>query len=161
MYDALVAMCEETVYRYSYWGRTDVPNGNVHPIHIPFGVFTTADGACAIAAPTNHWPILCEIIGRPDLIDDPRTRDQPGPQREPRLVMELVEGWLAARTTAEVLAELGGRVPVGPVNNNAMLFDDPHLRGARDARRVRDAGRRTADRVRQLPDQVQPHERQA
>ena len=25
----------------------------------------TADGAVALAAPTNHWPILCEIMGRP------------------------------------------------------------------------------------------------
>ena len=26
-----------------------------------------------------------------------------------------------------MLEALGGRVPVGPVNNNEMLFDDPHL----------------------------------
>jgi crotonobetainyl-CoA:carnitine CoA-transferase CaiB-like acyl-CoA transferase len=131
MYDALVAMCEETVYRYSYWGRPDVPNGNMHPIHIPFGIFQTSDGACAMAAPTNHWPILCELMGRPDLIDDPRTNNNRTRNANREMVMDIVEGWLAGRTTAEVLAILGGKVPVGPVNNNAMLFDDPHL-AARD-----------------------------
>ena len=127
MYDALVAMCEETIYRYSYWGRLDTPHGNAHPIHIPYGIFPTADGACALAAPTTHWPVLCELIGRPDLIDDPRTATNRARHANRELVTEAVEGWLAARTTAEVLDVLGGKVPVGPVNTNAMLFDDPHL----------------------------------
>jgi crotonobetainyl-CoA:carnitine CoA-transferase CaiB-like acyl-CoA transferase len=47
------------------------------------------------------------------------------------MVMEVVEGWLAERTTAEVLELLGGRVAVGPVNNNEMLFEDPHLAARR------------------------------
>lgn len=127
MYDALVAMNEETVYRYSYWGRPDVPNGNMHPIHIPFGIFPTADGACAMAAPTNHWPILCELIGRPDLIDDERTSTNRSRNANRAMVMEIIESWMSARTTAEVIEILGGQVPVGPVNTNAMLFDDPHL----------------------------------
>jgi crotonobetainyl-CoA:carnitine CoA-transferase CaiB-like acyl-CoA transferase len=127
MYDALVALCEDTVYRYSYWGRVDVPYGNAHPVHIPFGIFKTADGACAMAAPTNHWPILCELIGRPELIHDPRTDSNRSRNANREMVTGIVEGWMAARTTAEVLAVLGGKVPVGPLNTNAMLFEDPHL----------------------------------
>ncbi len=127
MYDALVAMCEETIYRWSYWGRHDEPHGNTHQIHLPFGVFATADGAVALAAPTNHWPILCEVMGRPELIDDERTRDNRARNKNRAMVLEIVEGWLAERTTAQVLAELGGKVPVGPVNDNEMLFEDPHL----------------------------------
>lgn len=127
MYDALVALCEETVYRYSYWGRTDHPHGNDHPVHIPFGIYETADGACALAAPTTHWPILCRLIERPDLIDDERTATNRARHRHRDLVNEVVGGWTRARTTADVLAVLGGHVPVGPVNTNAMLFDDPHL----------------------------------
>ena len=127
MYDALVALCEETVYRWSYWGRHDHPHGTAHPIHIPFGLFATADGAVALAAPTNHWPVLCEAMDRPDLVDDERTATNRARNANRELVTEVVEGWLAERTTAEVLAALGGRVPVGPVNSNEMLFDDPHL----------------------------------
>jgi len=127
MYDALVALCEETVYRWSYWGRHDEPHGTTHPIHIPFGVFATADGAVALAAPTNHWPILCEAMDRPDLVDDERTRDNRARNANRTLVMDIVEGWLLEHTTAEVMALLGGKVPVGPVNSNEMLFDDPHL----------------------------------
>lgn len=131
MYDALVALCEDTVYRWSYWERVDTPTGNHHPIHIPFGIFPTKDGACAVAAPTNHWPVLCEILGRPDLVDDPRTRTNRDRHANRELVDGLITEWTSARTTAEVVAELGGRVPVGPVNTNRDLFEDPHLR-ARD-----------------------------
>ncbi len=128
MYDALVALCEETVYRWSYWEREDRPAGNTHPIHIPFGIYPTADGAVAVAAPTTHWPILCRIIGRPDLADDPRTRTNRDRNGHRALVEEVLTGWTTARTTAEVVAELGGRVPVGPVNTNRDLVADPHLR---------------------------------
>jgi crotonobetainyl-CoA:carnitine CoA-transferase CaiB-like acyl-CoA transferase len=127
MYDALVAMCEETIYRYSYWGRPDTPNGNVHPIHIPFGIFATQDGACALAAPTTHWPILCDLIGRPELATDERTNTNRARNAHRSFITEIIEGWMAERTTGEVLEVLGGKVPVGPVNNNAMLTADPHL----------------------------------
>ena len=128
MYDALVALCEETIYRWSYWGRVDHPSGDHHPIHVPFGIFPTADGACALAAPTVHWPLLCEAIGRPDLVDDPRTRSNRDRNRHRALVDEVISAWTSARSTAQVVAELGGRVPVGPVHTNQDLFADPHLR---------------------------------
>ena len=128
MYDALVAMCEDTVYRWSYWNRVDEPAGDHHPVHLPFGVFPTSDGACVLAAPTVHWPVLCEIMGRPDLIDDPRTRSNRDRNHNRPLVEELVSAWTSARTTEQVVRELGGRVPVGPVNTNKDLFEDPHLR---------------------------------
>ena len=128
MYDALVALCEETVYRWSYWGRVDEPSGDHHPIHVPFGIFPTADGACALAAPTVHWPLLCEIMGRRDLVEDPRTRTNRDRNHHRALVEEVISAWTSARTTEQIVAELGGRVPVGPVHTNADLFDDPHLR---------------------------------
>jgi len=128
MYDALVALCEETVYRWSYWERVDRPNGHHHPVHIPFGIFPTADGACALAAPTHHWPLPCEILGRPDLIDDPRTRTNRDRNANRAMVEDLITAWTSARTTAQVVAELGGKIPVGPVHTNADLFTDPHLR---------------------------------
>lgn len=131
MYDALVALCEETVYRFSYWGRVDEPNGDHHPIHVPFGIFPTSDGACALAAPTTHWPVLCEILERPDLIEDPRTRTNRDRNGHREYVEEIITAWTTERTTAEVVAALGGRVPVGPVHTNADLLNDPHLR-ARD-----------------------------
>ena len=39
----------------------------------PFDIFRSKDGHFALAAATDkHWPILCSIIGRPDLGAIPR-----------------------------------------------------------------------------------------
>ena len=74
MYDALTALSEAIVYRYSYNGSVTRPTGNSHPQLTPFDMYPTADGSCAIAAPTaKHWEILCEVMGRPDLVSDERT----------------------------------------------------------------------------------------
>lgn len=131
MYDGILALCEAVVYRYSYTGQVTGPTGNGHPALSPFDLFDTADGGCAIAAPTEkHWVILCDVMGRVDLVDDPRSRTNRERVANARFVREAISSWTAARTTAEVVAALGGAVPVGPVNDAADLFADPHV-GAR------------------------------
>ena len=129
MVDALVALCEALVYRYSYTGMVTAPTGNSHPQLTPFDIYPTADGSCAIAAPTpNHWEALCRIMGRDDLIDDDRTRTNRERIGNAEFVRDTMTGWTSARSTDEVVAALAGVVPVGPVRDAAALFDDPHLR---------------------------------
>jgi crotonobetainyl-CoA:carnitine CoA-transferase CaiB-like acyl-CoA transferase len=129
MVDAVMAFCEAAVYRYSYAGTVTKPLGNSHPQLSPFDIYPTKDGACAIAAPTpNHWALLAALIDRPDLIDDDRTRSNRDRVANAAFVREVMTGWTSRHTTAEVVEILGGRVPVGPVNDAAGLFADPHLR---------------------------------
>ncbi|HEY4669321.1 MAG TPA: CaiB/BaiF CoA-transferase family protein [Tepidiformaceae bacterium] len=128
MYDALVALCEAMVYRYSYAGIVSGPTGNSHPQLTPFDIYPTADGACAIAAPTSrHWDLLCEIMQRGDLIHDPRTETNNDRVKNAAFVRNAMTAWTGAHTTAEVVARLAGVVPVGPVNNAADIFADPHI----------------------------------
>ncbi len=132
MYDALVSLADASVYRYSYRGIVTKPTGNSHPQLSPFDIYPTKDGACAIAAPNPlHWDLLCGLIGRPELIDDPRTFSNKDRVEHAAFVKEVVREWTTQHTTAEVVAELGGIVPVGPVNDARALFADEHLR-ARD-----------------------------
>ena len=63
-----------------------------------------------------------------DLVSDERTRTNGHRMRNAAFVQELLTEWTSSRTTAEIVALLGGRVPVGPVNDAADLFGDPHLR---------------------------------
>ena len=129
MYDALTALSEAIVYRYSYNGFVTRPTGNSHPQLAPFDMYPTADGACAIAAPTvKHWEILCQVMGRPDLVDDERTRTNGHRMKNAGFVRDLLTEWTSSRTTDEIVELLGGRVPVGPVNDAADLYEDPHLR---------------------------------
>ncbi len=128
MYDAILALCENIVYQYSFAGRVLEPKGSGHPALCPFDVYETSDGGVAIAAPTpNHWALLCAIIDRVDLIDDPRTFENIARVEHRDLVTDAISAWTRARTKAVVVAELGGRVPVGPVNTAADIFADPHV----------------------------------
>ena len=128
MYDAILSFCENLVYNYAYNGRILEPKGNGHPALCPFDVFETSDGAVAIAAPTpKHWDLLCGIMGRVDLMEDPRTKDNLARVKHRDEVIEIISGWTRVRTKAAVVAELGGRVPVGPVNTAADIFADPHV----------------------------------
>ena len=128
MYDGVLALCETIVYRYSYTGQVPHPVGNGHPALTPFDLFPTADGSCAVAAPTDkHWARLCDIIGRPDLVDDDRTRTNRERVANAPFVRQAVAAWTKARTTSEIVIAFGGYVPVGPVQTAGGIFGDPHV----------------------------------
>ncbi len=129
MYDALIALCEAAVYYYSYEGRVLGPKGTGHPSLCPFDVFPTRDGAAAIAAPTdNQWKLLCAAMERAELATDPRYDNNLKRVAAAAEVREVVATWTRAHTKGEVVAALGGKVPVGPVNTAADIFADPHAR---------------------------------
>ena len=109
--------------------------------------------------PPSTGPCYARSIGRPDLVEDPRTRTNRDRNHNRALVEEVITAWTSARTTEQIVAELGGRVPVGPVHTNADLFDDPHLRQRDMLDRDRHAGRRPADDLRQHRDQVHENSR--
>jgi crotonobetainyl-CoA:carnitine CoA-transferase CaiB-like acyl-CoA transferase len=129
MYDALMALAEASIYRYSYKGWVTKPMGNAHPQLSPFNIYPTADGWCAIAAPgPTHWALLCAAMERTDLIHDPRTASSRDRIADPGYVQPIITAWTTAHTTSEIVEILGGKVPVGPVHNAPALFADPHLR---------------------------------
>ena len=128
MYDAIMSLCERMVYQHSYTGEVPRPQGNGHPLFSPFDIFPTADGWVAVAAPHDgHWRLLADAIGGAELAADPRYRTNVDRVRHTDEVRALVGGWLASRSSAEVVSVLGGRVPIGPVNDVATIVADPHV----------------------------------
>lgn len=129
MYDAMLAMCERTVYQRSYLGETPSRQGNTHPLLSPFDVLRAGDGWVSIAAPSHtHWRRLCALVGRQDLVDDARTKDNSSRIANRVLVRTALEEWTRTRSKAEILATLGGKVPVAPVNTVEDVFSDPHVK---------------------------------
>lgn len=128
MMDAVMAVCESMTWRYSYTGEIQSPRGAQHASLCPFELYDTADGQVAIAAPSeNHWEILCDLIGRPELADH---EDFAGVRRRVinrEKVRTAITAWTSQRTKAEVTAVLGGAVACGPVNNARDLAADPHV----------------------------------
>ena len=129
MYDAVLSLCENIVYKYAVDGRVEHPKGFGHPALSPFDVYDTQDGAAAIAAPTDsHWAALCEIIGRPELVGDERCSNVFRRVEHRDFVDALIREWTSRHTTREVVDTLARRVPVGPVNTAADIFADPHVK---------------------------------
>ncbi len=129
MVDGLMSLCETSQMVWSYTGRDLLPTGNTVDGVTPFGIYPTADGHCAIAAPTDsHWALLCAAMGREDLIVDERTASGRSRGRHRELVDGAIESWSRSLTSKEVVGALGGAVSVAPVFNARDWADDPHVR---------------------------------
>jgi crotonobetainyl-CoA:carnitine CoA-transferase CaiB-like acyl-CoA transferase len=129
MMDALIALCESMTWRYSYTGEIQQPRGTEHPSLCPFELYAAADGQVAIAAPgERHWELLCETIGRPDMVADARYSSARRRVEHRQDVRDAITAWTVARTRADVVAQLAGRVPCGPVNDASDLARDLHVR---------------------------------
>src|SRR5439155_14891193 len=128
MYDAVLSLCENAVTQYSYTGDVPGPAGNGHPGIPAFEVFATSDGHCAIGATTDaSFQLLCDLLGVPQLANDERFRTFTARTAHRATLTKKLERITVTKTTAEIVAALGGRVPVGPVNDMAAIFADPHV----------------------------------
>ncbi|GAC1332218.1 MAG: CoA transferase [Mycobacteriales bacterium] len=128
MYDGVLALCERIVYQQSYLGEPPGPEGNGHPLLCPFGVFPAADGFVTVAAPHDHqWQLLAAAVGRPELGTDDGFATNAARLERRREVEELITGWTAGRTRAQITETLGGTVPCGPVNTADVILADPHV----------------------------------
>lgn len=128
MYDGVLALCERIVHQHSYAGDVPRPQGNTHPLLSPFDTFRTRDGQVTIAAPEAwHWAALAGAMGRPELAQDDRFVDNAARLRHRDEVERMVAAWCAGLTNRDVVAALGGRVPVAPVQSVADIVADPHV----------------------------------
>ena len=78
----------------------------------------------------NHqWERLLNVIGREDLIGDPRFATNRDRYANNDAVDEAIMPWIAARTKIEVMQALGeAGVPAGAVFDTNELLNDPFLR---------------------------------
>ena len=128
MVDAILALCERVMHQHSYVGSLPVPEGNHHPLLCPFGMFPAKDGFVTIAAHADqHFPILCRLIGRPEMAADPRFVDVQSRRANQDAIIGAVSAFTCQRTKQELLKHLGGQVPFSPVYNVRDIVADTHF----------------------------------
>src|SRR5882724_774592 len=91
--------------------------------------YRTLDGWMAIL-PYNdkHWRNFFEIVGRPEVLQDPRYATLNARSLHINDMYAMVEALAPSRTTAEWVKLLDkAQIPNAPVSRPADLFDDPHL----------------------------------
>jgi crotonobetainyl-CoA:carnitine CoA-transferase CaiB-like acyl-CoA transferase len=107
-------------------GTTPTRMGNSHPSLFPYDALPAADGELIVTAGNDgQFRKLCEILGLPELVDDPRfRRNQDRTANRDELRPLLVER-LRTRTKDEWFRELiTAGVPCGPINtvNDGVAF---------------------------------------
>ena len=128
LYDAMVALNEQSVGYYSHFG--EVPPRGASPTSAPFSSFMAADGYLAIGIASDEiWRRFCTVIEAPDLAEDPTLAH--GIDRVKHAETRLrprIEKWTRQFPVEEAVRLLNvARVPAANVQNVDDLFDCPHV----------------------------------
>lgn len=89
----------------------------------------TRDGfVCVLVYIDRHWMKFCELIGRPDMLQDPRFLRMSDRTRNIDALYAFVAEVIATRTTDEWIDALSAAdIPVAPMHTPDSLMEDPHL----------------------------------
>ncbi|WP_423197698.1 MULTISPECIES: CaiB/BaiF CoA transferase family protein [unclassified Cupriavidus] len=102
-----------------YWGtgQVPVPIGSANRMSAPYQAVRAADRHFVIgAANPKLWKALCDVIGRPELVDDPRFVDNAARIRHRDALIGEIEAEFARRPANEwVDALLAAGVPAAPI----------------------------------------------
>ena len=92
-------------------------------------IFGTSDGFITLGAVSNkEWAGLCEALGKPEWIDDPRFKTPADRNKNRQERLECVEQALGAKDSATILAALEqADVPCAPVLARRDVIDHPQV----------------------------------
>ena len=130
MLDCQLAILENAIVRYFTTGQIPGPLGARHPSITPFEAYAARDGHVIIAAGNDKlFHLALEVLGLPELADDPRFHDGPERNRNADALKQVFEAALGRQDVAYWLDELHARgVPSGPINNVAQILADPQIK---------------------------------
>jgi crotonobetainyl-CoA:carnitine CoA-transferase CaiB-like acyl-CoA transferase len=91
--------------------------GQLHRGSAPYRVFRTQDGYLTLgASKEKFWRALCSIIGRPELVEDPRFRANADRVANNAALVEILQDALAGQPSAHWLEAFGAAgIPSEPV----------------------------------------------
>jgi crotonobetainyl-CoA:carnitine CoA-transferase CaiB-like acyl-CoA transferase len=104
--------------------------GQAHRGSAPYQVFETADGWLTVgAAQQNFWERLCDLLGMPEMRDDPRFRTNADRVRNNDELVLLLQPGFKKKPSAEWLEAMqAAGIPAGPVLGFDEVLADPHVR---------------------------------
>ncbi|MGH7771392.1 MAG: CaiB/BaiF CoA transferase family protein [Candidatus Binatia bacterium] len=112
--------------------RDPEPRGNRDRTASPHGCYRCEgeDRWCVISVRTDEeWKRFCRVMGREELIVDPRFSDPDARSEHASELDKIVETWTQSRSAEEVMQALQAeKVPAGVVQTGADLVKDPQLR---------------------------------
>ncbi len=132
LFDALADWMTVPLLHHDYGGAAPERVGLNHPSISPYGAYAAAEGREVVISIQNQreWRRLCaEVLGKPDLAEDPRFQDNPARvENRPALDREIdaVFGRLPFEDLVARLRAAG--IAYGAINGVAELSRHPQLR---------------------------------
>ena len=131
LYEAVFNLLEGVVAEYDGAGVVREPSGSTLTGIVPTNTYRCSDGKFIIIGANGDsiFKRLCNVMGRPEMGDDPRFADNAGRvDNEPEIDAAIAE-WLTALDSETALQLLDGvSVPSGPIYSVADMFADEHFK---------------------------------
>jgi crotonobetainyl-CoA:carnitine CoA-transferase CaiB-like acyl-CoA transferase len=132
--ESVFNLMESLVPEYDLLGHVRERSGGALPGIAPSNTYPTRDGAYVVIA-GNSDPIfrrLMDIIGRPDLGNDPAFAHNDGRAAQSGLLDAAIAGWTSSQPIETILAAMDATgVPAGRIYSVRDIVADPHYK-ARD-----------------------------
>jgi crotonobetainyl-CoA:carnitine CoA-transferase CaiB-like acyl-CoA transferase len=141
LYASILRILEHTVAAYDHLGIVRGREGNRLANSAPLDNWETSDGqfVSIIAAGDGLFPRLAKLIGRPELLDDPRFAKLEARVRNSDAINGIVAAWCREHTAAEIERLcLAAAVPFARCYDVADICADPQIRARGDLVRVED-----------------------
>lgn len=123
----MAPLLEATIPYYTYLGRwAGLRRGNHMASFI--GIYPCADGHLGIHIMPRNWKPFTDVIGRPDMFDDPRFVTQALRAQHNDDLMAEFYAWAAGESKHDIYRRAGaGRAPIAFVHTMDDLLTSPHL----------------------------------
>jgi len=128
--DCGLAALSHYVQNYLISGIVPERRGNGGYGGVPSQTFRCADAEIFVVASTNkQFVALAQVLGRPDIPQDPRFCDVSTRIENRDALLIILEGEFAKRRADQWLLDLDeADVPASPINDVRTVFDNPQIR---------------------------------
>jgi len=127
--DTQVAALANQALNYLVTGVPPVRRGTAHPNIVPYQAFATRDGYLMLAVGNDRqFAAFCLAAGMTALADDKRFHTNSARVVNRRVLIETIDKLCRQKTTKTWLKMLTQvKVPCGPINNLAEVFEEPQV----------------------------------
>ncbi len=127
--DTQVAALANQTLNYLVTGKAPLRRGTAHPNIVPYQAFATRDGHLMLAIGNDRqFEAFCRAAGRTGLAKDPRYQTNAGRVEHRAALIPQIERLCGLKTTKSWLKTLASaRVPCGPINDLAQVFEEPQV----------------------------------
>lgn len=131
--DSVVSAMETIIQIYLVEKRIPQRIGNRYEFICPYDAFRAKNGWVILGVGNNKlWRSFCEAINRPDLLDNPKFKDNYDRVKAHEEIKHVVEEWTGTREIGEVVDYFcSKKIPCAPIYSVKEVVEDEHIAGAR------------------------------